>query len=95
MARRTLFVGKVLAAAMPRSTQSNAGLSLTHTHAPTSAPTGGLGPEVTEQVLHAAFIPFGEVTTVQIPMDMRTRMASPPLAAGNIMTSHTCSCVYH
>lgn len=54
---------------------------LSHTHAPTSAPTGGLGPEVTEQVLHAAFIPFGEVTTVQIPMDMRTRMAFPPAVA--------------
>lgn len=30
---------------------------------------GGLAEEVDEKVLHAAFIPFGDITDVQIPMD--------------------------
>lgn len=30
---------------------------------------GGLEAQVTEQVLKAAFIPFGEIVDVQIPMD--------------------------
>ena len=34
---------------------------------------GGLADEVDEKVLHAAFIPFGDVTDVQIPMDYSTQ----------------------
>ncbi len=34
---------------------------------------GGLAEEVDEKVLHAAFIPFGEVVDVQIPQDYATR----------------------
>lgn len=30
---------------------------------------GGLAEEVDEKVLHAAFIPFGEIVDVQIPLD--------------------------
>lgn len=30
---------------------------------------GGLAEEVDEKVLHAAFIPFGEIIDVQIPLD--------------------------
>ncbi|XP_001630840.2 peptidyl-prolyl cis-trans isomerase E [Nematostella vectensis] len=33
---------------------------------------GGLAEEVDEKVLHAAFIPFGDITDVQIPMDYTT-----------------------
>lgn len=31
--------------------------------------SGGLAEEVDEKVLHAAFIPFGEIVDVQIPLD--------------------------
>lgn len=34
---------------------------------------GGLAEEVDEKVLHAAFIPFGDITDVQIPMDYTTQ----------------------
>ncbi|XP_071964556.1 peptidyl-prolyl cis-trans isomerase E-like [Antedon mediterranea] len=33
---------------------------------------GGLAEEVDEKVLHAAFIPFGDVVDIQIPMDYET-----------------------
>ncbi|TRZ01900.1 hypothetical protein DNTS_014860 [Danionella cerebrum] len=33
---------------------------------------GGLAEEVDEKVLHAAFIPFGDVTDIQIPLDYET-----------------------
>ncbi|XP_014487903.1 PREDICTED: peptidyl-prolyl cis-trans isomerase E-like, partial [Dinoponera quadriceps] len=38
----------------------------THTH---TRYIGGLAEEVDEKVLHAAFIPFGEIVDVQIPLD--------------------------
>lgn len=34
---------------------------------------GGLAEEVDEKVLHAAFIPFGDITDVQIPQDYSTQ----------------------
>lgn len=34
--------------------------------------TGGLAEEVDEKVLHAAFIPFGDITDIQIPLDYET-----------------------
>ncbi len=34
---------------------------------------GGLAEEVTVQVLKAAFLPFGEIKDVQIPLDMATQ----------------------
>ena len=33
---------------------------------------GGLGEDVTKQTLHAAFIPFGEIKSVDIPYDTST-----------------------
>lgn len=33
---------------------------------------GGLAEEVDEKVLHAAFIPFGDVVDIQIPLDYET-----------------------
>ncbi|KAG8451654.1 hypothetical protein GDO86_003737 [Hymenochirus boettgeri] len=33
---------------------------------------GGLAEEVDEKILHAAFIPFGDVTDIQIPLDYET-----------------------
>uniref|UniRef100_A0AAQ4S2C2 Peptidyl-prolyl cis-trans isomerase n=1 Tax=Gasterosteus aculeatus aculeatus TaxID=481459 RepID=A0AAQ4S2C2_GASAC len=33
---------------------------------------GGLAEEVDEKVLHAAFIPFGDITDIQIPIDYET-----------------------
>ncbi|KAM9777475.1 peptidyl-prolyl cis-trans isomerase E [Neosynchiropus ocellatus] len=33
---------------------------------------GGLAEEVDEKVLHAAFIPFGDITDIQIPLDYAT-----------------------
>lgn len=37
-----------------------------------SVVVGGLAEEVDEKVLHAAFIPFGDVVDVQIPLDYET-----------------------
>ena len=34
---------------------------------------GGLAEEVKEAVLHAAFLPFGPIETVQIPLDHKTQ----------------------
>lgn len=34
--------------------------------------SGGLAEEVTEKILHAAFIPFGDVLDIQIPLDYET-----------------------
>uniref|UniRef100_K3W6Z2 RRM domain-containing protein n=1 Tax=Globisporangium ultimum (strain ATCC 200006 / CBS 805.95 / DAOM BR144) TaxID=431595 RepID=K3W6Z2_GLOUD len=34
---------------------------------------GGLEKQVTEQVLHAAFVPFGPIKSVQVPMDYATQ----------------------
>ena len=34
---------------------------------------GGLSEEVDEKVLHAAFIPFGDITDINIPMDYATQ----------------------
>ncbi|KAH0502106.1 Peptidyl-prolyl cis-trans isomerase E [Microtus ochrogaster] len=36
------------------------------------ASTGGLAEEVDDKVLHAAFIPFGDITDIQIPLDYET-----------------------
>lgn len=33
---------------------------------------GGLAEEVDDKVLHAAFIPFGDITDIQIPLDYET-----------------------
>ncbi|XP_033738283.1 peptidyl-prolyl cis-trans isomerase E-like [Pecten maximus] len=33
---------------------------------------GGLAEEVNEKILHAAFIPFGDITDIQIPLDYET-----------------------
>lgn len=30
---------------------------------------GGLSPEVSEELLHATFIPFGDIKSIQIPKD--------------------------
>lgn len=37
---------------------------------------GGLDKQVTEQVLYAAFVPFGPLKSVQVPMDYSTRTLS-------------------
>lgn len=34
--------------------------------------SGGLAEEVDEKVLHAAFIPFGDIIDIQIPLDYET-----------------------
>jgi peptidyl-prolyl isomerase E (cyclophilin E) len=34
---------------------------------------GGISEDVTEPLLRAAFIPFGELLDVQVPLDMRTQ----------------------
>lgn len=34
--------------------------------------TGGLEEEVDDKIIHAAFIPFGEITDIQIPIDYET-----------------------
>ena len=36
-------------------------------------PTGGLDELVTEAVLHAAFLPFGEIKDVSVPLDHGTQ----------------------
>lgn len=37
---------------------------------------GGLDKQVTEQVLYSAFVPFGPLKSVQVPMDYSTRTLS-------------------
>ncbi|KFM73877.1 Peptidyl-prolyl cis-trans isomerase E, partial [Stegodyphus mimosarum] len=34
---------------------------------------GGLAEEVNKDIIHAAFIPFGEIIDIQIPLDYETR----------------------
>lgn len=34
--------------------------------------SGGLAEEVDEKVLHAAFIPFGDIVDIQVPLDYET-----------------------
>lgn len=34
---------------------------------------GGLSDEVTEKVLHAAFIPFGDISDITIPLDFNSQ----------------------
>ena len=36
--------------------------------------SGGLAEEVDEKILHAAFIPFGDLLDIQIPLDYETGM---------------------
>lgn len=42
--------------------------------------TGGLAEEVDDKVLHAAFIPFGDITDIQIPLDYETGESFPCLS---------------
>lgn len=35
---------------------------------------GGLSEEVNKDIIHAAFIPFGEIIDIQIPLDYETRI---------------------
>ena len=34
---------------------------------------GGLDDSVDEKILHAAFIPFGEIKSIELPLDFTTR----------------------
>ena len=34
---------------------------------------GGLDDSVDEKILHAAFIPFGEIKSIELPRDLSTR----------------------
>jgi RNA recognition motif-containing protein len=34
---------------------------------------GGLDDSVTEKILHSAFVPFGEIKSVEVPIDFTTR----------------------
>ena len=43
---------------------------------PTSPP-GGLEESVTTEILHAAFLPFGEITDVNLVLDAATRARLP------------------
>jgi hypothetical protein len=43
------------------------------THAAAALPSGGLDELVTEAVLHAAFLPFGEIKDVSVPVDHGTQ----------------------
>lgn len=59
--KSTVFVGKLtLLPPLPRA----AALLI--------RPTGGLDNAVTKEILHAAFLPFGGITEVQLPRDERS-----------------------
>lgn len=47
--------------------------------------TGGLAEEVDEKVLHAAFIPFGDLIDIQIPLDYET---------GETSSDEGCHCIW-
>lgn len=50
--------------------------------------SGGLAEEVDEKVLQAAFIPFGDIVDIQIPLDYETgNIKSPLLCHGIIINS--------
>lgn len=34
--------------------------------------TGGIAEEVDDKVLHAAFLPFGDIIDIQVPLDYET-----------------------
>lgn len=34
---------------------------------------GGIAEEVDDKILHAAFVPFGDLLDIQIPLDYETR----------------------
>jgi RNA recognition motif. (a.k.a. RRM, RBD, or RNP domain) len=38
-----------------------------------SLKSGGLAEEVDEKILHAAFVPFGDIKDVKTPLDMATQ----------------------
>ena len=65
--KRTLYVGACARA--PRR-------PLVGSSHPTSPP-GGLEESVTTEILHAAFLPFGEITDVNLVLDNATRARSP------------------
>lgn len=49
--------------------------------------SGGLAEEVDEKVLHAAFIPFGDITDIQIPLDYETGKISVCVCVCLIVTA--------
>ena len=56
---------------------------------------GGLAEEVDEKVLHAAFIPFGDVMDIQIPLDYETGVCSQMVLSSlaiiaSIITNQMC-----
>ena len=65
--KRTLYVGACARA--PRC-------PLVGGSHPTSPP-GGLEESVTTEILHAAFLPFGEITDVNLVLDAATRARLP------------------
>ena len=65
--KRTLYVGACARA--PRR-------PLVGGSHPTSPP-GGLEESVTTEILHAAFLPFGEITDVNLVLDAATRARLP------------------
>jgi peptidyl-prolyl isomerase E (cyclophilin E) len=58
--RRTRFLPSTLTTTLAMSKKSN-----------TLIYVGGLDDTVSEEVLHAAFIPFGELKSIQIPKDYK------------------------
>ena len=75
--KRTLYVG-----ARDRGTEH----LTVRCHTPTIHATGGLEESVTQEILQAVFLPFGEITDVNLPLDNASRAphatrAIAPLAA--------------
>ena len=60
---------------------------------------GGLAEEVTEKVIHAAFIPFGDLMDIQIPLDYETGMFLSSIVLSVITLpiwnkiTNTCFCI--
>lgn len=57
---------------------------------------GGLAEEVDEKVLHAAFIPFGDIIDIQIPLDYETgEKTQQNTLSLEHTTKHYSKIVYH
>jgi hypothetical protein len=59
----SLVVAKVLCSKTKRSMSAISKKNILY--------VGGLDGQVTEEILHAAFIPFGELKSIQIPKDFK------------------------
>lgn len=55
---------------------------------------GGLAEEVDEKIIHAAFIPFGDIIDINIPLDYESGQYSVRLCVSLIMFHALCISIF-